>query len=369
MSLTQDKLRQAITTRLRQKNMADINENQLRRWCVQELKPLDLLLSTQAQNKLIDQVVFSLVGLGPLEPLLRDENISEIMVNGPQNIFIETRGKIQKSSYTFQDESQLRHTINRIVGPIGRRIDESQPLVDARLPDGSRVNAIIPPLSLSGTVLTIRKFPTKPFTIEDLLEHQSLTSRQAEFLQKAITEEKNILISGGTGSGKTSTLNALCSMITPDQRIITIEDAAEIRIDHPHHIALESRPSNLEGKGEISIRQLLKNALRMRPDRIIVGEIRGPEAIDMLQAMNTGHRGSLTTLHANAPRESLFRLETMVLLGNKNLPLPAIRSQIIQGIDLILQQTRMASGQRKITHICEVLPDLKNNEYQVKNIT
>ena len=365
---TEQKLRQAVTARLRQKPHLEINEAQVRRWCVQELKPLDLLLSTKAENKLIDQVVFSLVGLGPLEPLLRDEAVSEIMVNGPQNIFIESAGILKKSPYTFQNEEQLRNIINRIVGPVGRRIDESQPLVDARLPDGSRVNAIIPPLSLSGSVLTIRKFPRQPFMLEDLLHHKSITHKQAEFLQKAIAEEKNILISGGTGSGKTSTLNALCSMIPQAQRIITIEDAAEIRIDHPHHIALESRPPNLEGQGEIPIRQLLKNALRMRPDRIIVGEIRGEEAIDMLQAMNTGHRGSLTTIHANAPQESLFRLETMILLGNKNLPLEAIRAHIIQGLDLVIQQVRLPSGQRKITQICEVLPKLKNNEYQIKEV-
>ncbi len=368
MSTLETKLRTTLIDRLRKEEITTPDEARLRRWCVQALNPQDLLITTVEQNRLIDAVVFSLIGLGPLEPLLRDDSISEIMVNGPHNIFIESQGKIQRTKHHFASEEQLRNVINRIVGPVGRRIDESQPLVDARLPDGSRVNAIIPPLSLTGTTLTIRKFPTKPFTLQDLKNHKSITKAQADFLKDAILQRKNILISGGTGSGKTSTLNALADQIPHTQRIITIEDAAEIRITHPHRIALESRPANLEGVGEISIRQLLKNALRMRPDRIVVGEIRSAEAIDMLQAMNTGHKGSLTTVHANAPLESLSRIETMILLGSQNLPLSAIRTQIAQGIDIILQQARLASGQRKIISITEVLPTLKKDEYQLRPI-
>ncbi|HEY5714277.1 MAG TPA: CpaF family protein [Candidatus Gracilibacteria bacterium] len=336
--------------------------------CQEVLTDESILLPQSQYQSLIDQVTHIILGLGPIEPFIQDDEVSEIMVNGLSHIFIERSGKLEATDVSFRDEAQLLAVINRIVGRIGRRIDESTPMVDARLQDGSRVNAIIPPLSLSGPILTIRKFPQKSFRITDMLEKKSLSPQMAEFLEQAIQDKENILISGGTGAGKTSTLNACAGLIPHSERLITIEDSAEIRIDHPHLISLESRPQNLEGSGEISIRQLLKNALRMRPDRIVVGEIRSGEAIDMLQAMNTGHRGSLTTLHANAPLEALFRLETMVLTGGIEMPLPAIRAQIIQGIDLIIQQSRLSDGSRKITEIARVEKDLKSSEYKVQTL-
>lgn len=328
----------------------------------------DQLIPSEKKQHLIETVLHSILGLGPLEFFLGDESVTEIMVNGPNQIFIEQNGQLKKTATRFLDEDQLRRVIQQIVGRIGRRIDESNPLVDARLADGSRVNAIIPPLSLIGPVLTIRKFPTKVFGIKDMIKHQSLTKEMAKFLEQAVTQKKNILIAGGTGAGKTSTLNALANFIPQQERIITIEDAAEIRIEHPHVVSLESRPANIEGTGAIPIRTLLKNALRMRPDRIVVGEIRSGEAIDMLQAMNTGHSGSLTTVHANAPLESLFRLETMVLMGDVNLPIQAIRPQIISAIDIIVQQNRLPSGARKITHICTVEKNIHADQYAVKPV-
>lgn len=319
-------------------------------------------------QRLRDAIIHAVVGFGPLEVWLQDPSVSEIMVNGFEEVFIEENGCLQRSDQAFSSNEQLLQIINRMVSPVGRRIDESQPMVDARLPDGSRINAIIPPLSLRGPVLTIRKFPTKPFTLDDLVAHGSINEPLAELLELLVVSQQNLLVSGGTGAGKTSTLNALATLVPENERLITIEDSAEIRINHPHLVTLEARAQNLEGQGEISIRGLLKNALRMRPDRIIVGEIRGGEAIDMLQAMNTGHQGSITTLHANAPLESLYRLETMVLMGSVKLPLVAIRPQIKQGINWILQQTRLANGDRKITELAYLANDAASPNYQVHTV-
>lgn len=326
------------------------------------------ILPTQIKERIISDLMDKIMGLGPIEGLMRDMDVTEIMVNGKNDIFIERCGKLEKTEVRFQSDENLLQVINRIVSKIGRRIDESSPLVDARLPDGSRVNAIIPPLSLTGPILTIRKFPQKSLEMDDLLKFGSLTQKMAEFIYACIAAKQNIIISGGTGSGKTSLLNACANLIPKDQRVITIEDAAEIRLSLPHLIRLESKAPNIEGKGAIPIRSLLKNALRMRPDRIIVGEIRGAEALDMLQAMNTGHNGSLTTVHANAPREALLRTETMVLMANLDLPLPAIRNQIISSIDIVIQQERDIDGKRRITHISELEKNFHATEYEVNNI-
>ncbi|NCP67640.1 CpaF family protein [bacterium] len=341
-------------------------EQEVRKLCQTFLQQRDTLLPKAIQEEIIDSITYSIVGLGPLEFLLRDDSVSEIMVNGCDNIFVERHGNLEKTSLHFFNEKQLIQVINRIVGQVGRRIDESNPLVDARLLDGSRVNAIIPPLSLKGSSLTIRKFPAKAFTLKDMLQYESCNQAMADFLSFVVLSRQNILVSGGTGAGKTSTLNACASLIPEKERLITIEDSAEIRINHPHFVSLESRNANVEGSGEIPIRQLLKNALRMRPDRIVVGEIRGGEAIDMLQAMNTGHKGSLTTVHANSPLESLYRVETMVLMGDVELPLPAIRSQVIQGIDIVIQQERLPSGKRKITQISEVIKNMRADDYELR---
>jgi pilus assembly protein CpaF len=341
-------------------------EAEVRQLCQAFLQKKDSLLPKALLLDIIDSITFSIVGLGPLEFLLRDDSVSEIMVNGCDKIFVERKGHLEKTSLHFMSEKQLVQVINRIVGQVGRRIDESNPLVDARLLDGSRVNAIIPPLSLTGASLTIRKFPAKAFTVQDMLQYQSCNQAMADFLSFAVLSRQNILVSGGTGAGKTSTLNACASLISEDERLITIEDSAEIRINHPHFVSLESRNANVEGTGAIPIRQLLKNALRMRPDRIVVGEIRGGEAIDMLQAMNTGHKGSLTTVHANSPLESLYRVETMVLMGDVKLPLHAIRSQVIQGIDIVIQQERLPSGGRKITQIAEVIKNMRAEDYELR---
>ncbi len=362
----QKQLYQTVLARLQDRTQHQIAEAEVRVLVGDELKKQNWLLPENERTYLVNLVTFSITGLGPLEFYLRDSNVSEIMVNAPDQIFIEKAGKIEKAQESFNDDEQVIQVINRIVGQIGRRIDESQPLVDGRLPDGSRINAIIPPLALNGPTLTIRKFPEKAFTINDMLDFGTLNPEMAEFIDKSVKQKKNILISGGTGTGKTSTLNALASCIPKNERIITIEDAAEIRIDHPHLITLETRKANIEGSGEIDMRTLVKNALRMRPDRIVVGEIRGGEAIDMLQAMNTGHQGSLTTLHANAPFEALMRLETMVLMGGLDLPLSAIKPQIIQAIDLVIQQERLSTGERKVTDISEVIKSPGQKEYELK---
>lgn len=304
--------------------------------------------------RIADELFDEIMGYGPITPLLNDPEISEIMVNGPDQVYVERKGKIELTEVFFRDDAHVMNIIDRIVSPLGRRIDESMPMVDARLPDGSRVNAIIPPLSLVGPVITIRKFSQDPLTIEDLIQFNTLTPEMARFLEACVKSRLNIVVSGGTGSGKTTTLNVLSSFISPTERIITIEDAAELQLHQPHVVTLESRPPNIEGKGAISIRDLVRNALRMRPDRIIVGEVRSGEALDMLQAMNTGHDGSLTTGHANSPRDMLSRLETMVLMAGMDLPVRAIREQIASAIDLIIHQSRLRDGSRRITHITEV---------------
>ena len=307
------------------------------------------------RNRIAQEIFDSIRGLGPLEKLLADDSISEIMVNGAKQVFIERKGKLLLSDVTFYDNDQLLNVIDRIVSPLGRHIDEANPMVDARLPDGSRVNAVIPPLSLKGPLLTIRKFSRNPLTIENLVSYGSLTFKMAAFLEACVKGKLNIVVSGGTGSGKTTLLNVLSAYIPYDERIVTIEDAAEIQLQQKHVLTLEARPSNLEGAGQITIRDLVRNALRMRPDRIIVGEVRGGEALDMLQAMNTGHDGSLTTGHANSARDMLARLETMVLMAGMNLPIAAIRQQISSAIDIIVQQARMRDGSRKIVGIHEVV--------------
>ncbi len=300
------------------------------------------------------EIVDEAIGFGPITPLLKDPDISEVMVNGPHQVYVERQGRLEKTDVCFRDNNHVLHIIEKIVAPIGRRIDESMPMVDARLPDGSRVNAIIPPLSLTGPTVTIRKFFRDPLEIDDLVSLNTLTPSMAAFLEACVKARMNVVVSGGTGSGKTTTLNVLSSFIPSDERIVTIEDAAELQLRQEHVVTLESRPPNLEGKGAITIRDLVRNALRMRPDRIIVGEVRSGEALDMLQAMNTGHDGSLTTGHANSPRDMLSRLETMVLMAGMDLPVRAIRDQIASAIDLIIQQNRFRDGSRKITHITEV---------------
>ena len=304
--------------------------------------------------RLIADIRDEVLGLGPIEALRKDDSITEIMVNGPHQVFVERMGKLELTDAKFHDTAHLMNIIERILTPLGRRVDESSPLVDARLEDGSRVNIIIPPLSLIGPCLTIRKFSKTPLTVDNLISFGTMDEKMATFLRACIKARINILVSGGTGSGKTTTLNVISSFIPEGERIVTIEDAAELRLQQQHVVTLEARPANLEGRGAITIRDLVRNALRMRPDRIIVGEVRTGEALDMLQAMNTGHDGSLTTAHANSPRDALSRLETMVMMSGLELPERAIREQISSAIDLILHQSRMRDGSRKITHITEV---------------
>lgn len=306
------------------------------------------------RSKIVSDLKDEMLGLGPIEVLLKDPTVTEIMVNGPKKIFVERMGRLQLTDIQFHDDSHVMNIIERILSPIGRHIDESVPLVDARLEDGSRVNIIIPPLSLMGPCITIRKFATKALSVDNLITFGTLDRKMADFIKACIQARINILVSGGTGSGKTTTLNVLSSFIPENERIVTIEDAAELKLQQEHVVTLESRPANIEGNGEITIRDLVKNALRMRPDRIIVGEVRGGEALDMLQAMNTGHDGSLTTAHANNPRDALSRLETMVLMAGFEMPIRAIREQVSSAIELILQQSRLKDGSRKITYITEV---------------
>jgi len=307
------------------------------------------------KEEIIMQVLDEVLGYGPINPLLKDETISEIMVNGPKQIYVEKKGKLELSKLVFRDNNHLYNIIERIISPLGRRIDESMPMVDARLPDGSRVNAIIPPLALNGCVLTIRKFSSQLLAVDDLIRNNTLTLPMAKFLEACVKGRLNIIVSGGTGAGKTSTLNIISSFIPHDERIVTIEDSAELDLHQDHVISLETRPSNIDNKGEISIRDLVRNSLRMRPDRLVVGEVRGGEALDMLQAMNTGHDGSLTTGHSNSPRDMISRLETMVLMAGIDLPVRAIREQICSAIDIIVHQSRLQDGSRKITYITEVL--------------
>jgi len=318
------------------------------------LQEESIILGRRERDALFEQIVAEILGLGPLEPLLADESISEIMVNGPKKVFIERGGKLQRVNVSFESDEHLMRIIERIVAPLGRRIDESSPTVDARLKDGSRVNAVIPPISLYGPILTIRKFFKKPLTVEDLVRFGTVTEESIEFLRAAVIGKINVVISGGTGTGKTTFLNILSSYIPEDERIITIENAAELKLRQEHVVTLESRPANVEGKGKIDIRDLVINSLRMRPDRIVVGECRGGEALDMLQAMNTGHEGSMTTLHANNTRDALSRLETMVLMSGMDLPHRAIREQVAAAIDMIVQLSRMRDGSRRVTSITEV---------------
>src|SRR5580765_2307316 len=332
----------------------DLNERVTR--AVTEQLVLDRTpLTRDERRQIIREITDDILGYGPLEPFLRDDSVTEVMVNAFDRIYVERLGKIERTNAAFADNSHLLRIIDKIVSQIGRRVDESSPMVDARLPDGSRVNAIIPPLALRGPTLTIRKFSRDPYTMNDLISFGSLSPKAAQFLAACVKGKLNILISGGTGTGKTTTLNAMSAFIPNDERIVTIEDAAELQLQQDHVITLEARPPNIEGQGEVKIRELVRNALRMRPDRIIVGEVRGPETLDMLQAMNTGHEGSLTTIHANSPRDALSRLETLVLTAGVELPLRAIREQISSAFDLIVQVNRLVDGTRRITHVTEVL--------------
>ncbi|MFN8381586.1 MAG: CpaF family protein [Anaerolineales bacterium] len=314
----------------------------------------NIVLSRPERARLFEQISAEILGLGPLQALLEDDTITEIMVNGPKNIYIERKGKLHRVPITFESNEHLMRIIDRIVAPLGRRIDESSPYVDARLQDGSRVNAVIPPISLVGPVLTIRKFSKNPITVEQMIQFGSITNESVQFLKACVEARLNIVISGGTGSGKTTLLNVLSSFIPSDERILTIENAAELQLRQEHVVTLESRPPNIEGRGEITIRDLVINALRMRPERIIVGECRGGETLDMLQAMNTGHDGSMTTAHANSPRDAISRIETMCLMAGMELPIRAIREQIAGAVDVICQQERMRDGTRKVTTIAEV---------------
>jgi pilus assembly protein CpaF len=311
-------------------------------------------LTQTMRRQLVEKVVSEIAGFGPLEALLEDNDVTEIMVNRADQVYVERKGKLVRSTEVFEDDAHVTRIIERIVAPLGRRIDESSPMVDARLPDGSRVNAVIPPLAIKGPTITIRKFARDPYKAEDLIRFGTVTPQMVEFLRACVYGRLNIIVSGGTGSGKTTTLNVLSSFIPEEERIVTIEDAAELQLQQEHVVTLESRPANLEGKGEITIRQLVRNSLRMRPDRIIVGEVRSGEALDMLQAMNTGHDGSLSTAHANAPRECISRLETMVLMAGTQLPVRAIREQIASAVQLVVHQSRLRDGSRRITHITEV---------------
>ncbi|MGH3001862.1 MAG: CpaF family protein [Gaiellaceae bacterium] len=338
----------------RQDDSEDLSERVYR--AVTEELTLDRTpLTREERRELVRQLTDDILGYGPLEPLLRDDSVTEIMVNTFDRIYVERSGKLERSEVRFVDESHVMRIIDKIVSQVGRRVDEASPMVDARLPDGSRVNAIIPPLALNGPTLTIRKFARDPYTINDLISFGTLSARSAQFLAACVKGKLNVLISGGTGTGKTTTLNAMSAFIPGDERIVTIEDAAELQLQQEHVITLESRPANIEGQGEIRIRELVRNALRMRPDRIIVGEVRGAETLDMLQAMNTGHEGSLTTIHANSPRDALARLETLVMTAGVELPHRAIREQIASAFDLLVQIQRLVDGSRRITNVSEVL--------------
>ena len=312
-------------------------------------------LTREERRRIVREITDDVLGYGPLEPLLRDDSVTEIMVNSHDRIYVERGGRLERTEASFVDNPHLLRIIDKIVSQVGRRIDEASPMVDARLPDGSRVNAIIPPLALKGPTLTIRKFARDPYTVDDLIAFGSLSAQSAQFLAACVKGKLNILISGGTGTGKTTMLNALSSFVPNDERIVTIEDAAELQLQQDHVITLESRPPNIEGQGEVRIRELVRNALRMRPDRIIVGEVRGAETLDMLQAMNTGHEGSLTTIHANSPRDALSRMETLVLTAGVDLPLRAIREQISSAFDVLVQISRLVDGSRRVTHVTEVL--------------
>ncbi len=335
------------------KSQAEL-EQQVRATLQEVIAGEDTPLTMSDRVRIAQEIADDILGYGPIEPFLRDTDCTEVMVNGPFDIWIEKSGKLQRVDGRFNDEAHLRRTIEKIVAKVGRRIDESSPMCDARLPDGSRVNAVVPPLALDGSMLTIRKFSADPYTVDDLVVFGTFSQAVADMLRDCVKGRLNILVSGGTGAGKTTTLNVLSSFIPQDERIVTIEDAAELRLHQDHVLRLESRPPNIEGKGQVTIRDLVRNSLRMRPDRIVVGEIRDAAALDMLQAMNTGHDGSISTLHANTPRDALARLETMVLMAGMDLPVRAIREQVASAVDLIVQQTRLKDGSRRITYVTEV---------------
>lgn len=364
-STSQDNTYFDLKTRVQNKLLAgldpttDVTKTAEVRQTIQELfeqilSEENIILSRPEKARLYEQISAEILGFGPIQSLLEDESITEVMVNGPKNIYIERRGKLYRVPVSFESDGHVMRIIDRIVAPLGRRIDESSPYVDARLPDGSRVNAVIPPISLVGPVITIRKFSRNPISVEQLIEYGSVTPEAIKFLKACVESRLNIVISGGTGSGKTTLLNVLSGFIPHDERIVTIENAAELQLRQEHVVTLESRPENIEGKGEVTIRQLVINSLRMRPDRVIVGEIRDEAAVDMLQAMNTGHDGSMTTAHSNSPRDTLSRLETMTLMAGMDLPIRAIREQISSAIDLVVHQSRMRDGTRKIVNITEV---------------
>jgi pilus assembly protein CpaF len=315
----------------------------------------DTLLNRSERELLIGEVLNETFGLGPLEALLKDSSISDILINGPKNVYVERRGRIEKTTVTFRDNDHLMQIIDRIISKVGRRVDETCPMVDARMFDGSRFNAIIPPLALDGACVSIRRFGANPLKLEDLLNYKAFTPEMVMLLEGAIKARLNIIISGGTGSGKTTLLNTLSSFISNTDRIVTIEDAAELQLQQDHVVRLETRPPNIEGKGAINATDLVRNALRMRPERIIIGECRGPETLDMLQAMNTGHEGSLTTVHANSPRDAIARMETMIMMAGFELPLKAMRAQIASAVDVIVQANRLQGGARKVTHIAEIV--------------
>ena len=314
----------------------------------------DVVLTPADRTRIAQEIADDILGYGPIEPFLRDPDLTEVMVNGCDDIWIERSGRLQRVEGHFTDEAHLRRTIDKIVSRIGRRVDESSPMVDARLPDGSRVNAVIPPLAIDGSLLTIRKFSADPYTSDDLVAFGTYSARTADFLSACVRGKLNIVVSGSTGAGKTTTLNVLSSFIPSDERIVTIEDAAELQLHQDHVLRLESRPANIEGRGAVEIRDLVKNSLRMRPDRIVVGEVRDASALDMLQAMNTGHDGSICTVHSNGPRDTLSRLETLVLMAGMDLPIRAIREQVASAVDLIVHQARLRDGSRRITHVTEV---------------
>jgi pilus assembly protein CpaF len=348
-----NRLHKQILEELQQAPVEDILPK-LDAMAIDIIKEDETLRGSIDRKKVVDELVNDLTGYGPINPLLLDPEVSEVMVNGPEQVYVERAGKLELTGVVFRDNEHIMGVIERIVAPIGRRIDESSPMVDARLPDGSRVNVIIPPLALNGPTITIRKFSQDPFTMEDLIGFGTMSEEMASFLDACVKARLNIFVSGGTGSGKTTTLNVLSACIPSDERIVTIEDAAELKLWQEHVVSLESRPPNIEGKGAITIRDLVRNSLRMRPERIVIGEVRGGEALDMLQAMNTGHDGSLATGHSNSPRDMLSRLETMVLMAGIELPVKAIREQIAGALDVIIQQSRLKDGTRKVTHITEV---------------
>ena len=351
----QERLVESLGPRLYDATMSDTEleglvHQRLRELLDEEEGPL----SAQEKLLIVRQIGDSVLGLGPLEPFVRDPEVTEIMVNGWDTIYVERAGKLYWTGTKFHDEQQLRRTIDKIVGKVGRRVDEASPYVDARLPDGSRVNAVIQPLSIDGPALTIRKFAADPYGADDLIEFGTMTSPVAKFLEACVRGRINILVAGGTGAGKTTTLNVVSSFIPDDERILTIEDAAELKLQQPHVVRLESRPPNIEGKGQVTIRDLVRNSLRMRPDRIVVGEVRGGEALDMLQAMNTGHDGSISTIHCNSPRDALSRLETITMMAGMELSNKAIREQIASALQLIVYQQRLKDGTRRFTHVTEV---------------